>query len=162
MNITYDPSFEHRNWLDNEDIVQAGGENGMNKRFIDLRADLDAISATFTTANQEVDDLSTRIDAVEVLAGQGLQTSQVITHSVQLNPNASSSPLDVEVYTNADVPGGVKKVYHVGITPIGTHGQVSSHFIYTAESPTQTRVQVWFKNELNQIARIAADVIALS
>lgn len=162
MNIEYNPAFEHRNWLDNEDIVQAGGENGMNKRFIDLRTDLDAISATFTTANQEVDDLATRIDEVEALAGQGLQSELIITHSQQVPGEQSTAPLDVETYNNADIPNGLKKIYHVGISPLGTHGQVSAHFIYEADGPDQTRVTVWFKNEQTATARFTADIIALS
>ena len=45
--ISYIRSFSHVDWIDNEDVVQAGGENGFNKKFRELEAELDRISAVF-------------------------------------------------------------------------------------------------------------------
>ena len=42
-NITYTRSFQHQDWIDNEDIVQAGGERGFNVEFHALEAEFDKI-----------------------------------------------------------------------------------------------------------------------
>ncbi|MEU4077857.1 hypothetical protein DEJ45_01190 [Streptomyces venezuelae] len=35
----YVPQFSHKDWIDNQDRVQAGGENGLNSRFHQLEAE---------------------------------------------------------------------------------------------------------------------------
>lgn len=44
MAIGYTRTFAHREWIDNVDRVQAGGDNGFNVRFHGLEAEFDAIS----------------------------------------------------------------------------------------------------------------------
>ncbi|MFE7509889.1 hypothetical protein [Streptomyces sp. NPDC057540] len=36
---TYKPQFTHKDWIDNQDRVQAGGEDGLNRRFHLLEAE---------------------------------------------------------------------------------------------------------------------------
>jgi hypothetical protein len=43
-NITYTRAFQHVDWIDNEDVVQAGGEKGFNQKFHDLEAEFDTLS----------------------------------------------------------------------------------------------------------------------
>ena len=43
--ISYSRTFQHVDWIDNEDVVQAGGEKGFNQKFHDLEAELDKLSA---------------------------------------------------------------------------------------------------------------------
>jgi hypothetical protein len=43
-NITYTRAFQHVDWIDNEDVVQAGGEKGFNQKFHDLEAEFDELS----------------------------------------------------------------------------------------------------------------------
>src|SRR6266481_5110329 len=49
--ITYKRSFQHQDWIDNEDIVQAGGERGFNVEFHGLEAEFDNISSVITQIN---------------------------------------------------------------------------------------------------------------
>ncbi|MEI7993352.1 MAG: tail fiber domain-containing protein [Methylococcaceae bacterium] len=44
-NITYKRSFQHDDWIDNEDVVQAGGERGFNVKFHSLETEFDNIAA---------------------------------------------------------------------------------------------------------------------
>jgi hypothetical protein len=43
-NITYKRTFQHEDWIDNEDVVQAGGEKGFNVKFRGLETEFDNIS----------------------------------------------------------------------------------------------------------------------
>lgn len=45
VSVTFDPTFEHRQWHDGEDLVEAEGTDGFNKRFNAIRADLESIKA---------------------------------------------------------------------------------------------------------------------
>ena len=49
--ITYKRSFQHQDWIDNEDIVQAGGERGFNKEFHALEGEFDAIGGVVAQLN---------------------------------------------------------------------------------------------------------------
>lgn len=42
--ITYKRTYQHQDWIDNQDIVQAGGERGFNVEFHGLEAEFDNIS----------------------------------------------------------------------------------------------------------------------
>jgi hypothetical protein len=44
MPITYNPTFQHDDWVDNVDRVQAGGPGGFNIRFHQLEDELAAVS----------------------------------------------------------------------------------------------------------------------
>ena len=43
--ITYTRGYSHSDWIDNQDVVQAGGERGFNQEFHSLEAELDKIKA---------------------------------------------------------------------------------------------------------------------
>jgi len=43
-NVTYKRNFQHQDWIDNEDIVQAGGPRGFNVEFHHLEGEFDAIA----------------------------------------------------------------------------------------------------------------------
>jgi hypothetical protein len=48
MAITYIPTFQHQDWVDNVDRVQASGSNGFNIRFHQLETELSHIAAAIT------------------------------------------------------------------------------------------------------------------
>ena len=50
-NITYTRTFQHVDWIDNEDVVQAGGEKGFNQKFHDLEAEFDTLSSVVGQIN---------------------------------------------------------------------------------------------------------------
>jgi hypothetical protein len=49
--VTYNRTFQHQDWIDNQDIVQAGGERGFNVEFHSLEAEFDAISSAVAQIN---------------------------------------------------------------------------------------------------------------
>lgn len=147
--ISYKREFEHKPWVDNQDIVAAEGENGFNVRFQALEAELDKIAAVF--------------DDVGGALREGLGVRQVAAIFKIVAADEVTEPEEVEVYDDADFPEGVRKIYQVAIETVGAfHGQVSTHFIYQPAGAGQTRVSVWFKNERNQGTRFNARIYALN
>lgn len=61
-NITYKRTFQHEDWIDNEDVVQAGGEKGFNVKFHGLEAEFDDISGVIA-------QLSAGLGAFQPLGG---------------------------------------------------------------------------------------------
>jgi len=49
--VTYNRTFQHQDWIDNQDIVQAGGERGFNAEFHSLEAEFDKITGVVTELN---------------------------------------------------------------------------------------------------------------
>ena len=50
-NITYTRKFQHTDWQDNVDRVQAGGPTGFNQHFHDIEGDFDALSQVVNQIN---------------------------------------------------------------------------------------------------------------
>ena len=48
----YTPTFQHKDWIDFVDSVQAGGTNGINIRFHGIEAEFTAIQAAFNLLSQ--------------------------------------------------------------------------------------------------------------
>jgi hypothetical protein len=147
--ISYQRTFEHQDWIDNEDVVQAEGENGFNVRFHALENELDRIGET--------------IGQVAEVVERGLGARPVITLAIQLGANEVSDPEEIDLYDNADYPGGARRLYQVVIEPFGSfHGQASHHFLYSSAAADQTQVRIWFKNERSEVARFSARIFALN
>jgi hypothetical protein len=51
VTISYIPAFQHQPWIDNVDRVSAGGPNGVNRRFDDLRAEFDTLANVIKQIN---------------------------------------------------------------------------------------------------------------
>jgi hypothetical protein len=73
--ISYTPSFSHVDWIDNEDVVQAGGENGFNKKFRDLEEELNKISAV-------VGAIKAALSNIEELADNSVTTKKIAPGAV--------------------------------------------------------------------------------
>jgi hypothetical protein len=50
----YNPTFKHVDWIDNEDIVQAAGENGFNGRFHALETEFASLSKVIANINAAI------------------------------------------------------------------------------------------------------------
>src|SRR5882724_5955180 len=96
--ISYTRTFTHSDWIDNEDVVQAGGEKGFNQKFHGIEAELDKISTTFGTANTAIANIQ-RVNF--------LQANPPIT----LAANTASAEFQIELYDRANIPANVEKVY---------------------------------------------------
>jgi hypothetical protein len=46
--ISYKRTFEHPDWIDNEDVVEAGGEKGFNAKFHAIEAEFDKLSTVIS------------------------------------------------------------------------------------------------------------------
>src|SRR3990172_3636244 len=56
-NITYSRTFTHDDWIDNEDVVQAGGEKGFNQKFHGIEAELDHLAQVIQQINTALNAL---------------------------------------------------------------------------------------------------------
>jgi hypothetical protein len=60
----YTRHFQHKNWLDFIDPVQAGGDNGFNERFHALESEFDLIAAAISSVDDAVTNLENAAPAI--------------------------------------------------------------------------------------------------
>ena len=89
--INYNRTFQHEDWIDNEDVVQAGGEKGFNKKFHDLEAEFDKVSGVVAT-------ISSAITSVQQLADGSVTTSKIANAAVT-NTKIASNAIDADKIT---------------------------------------------------------------
>jgi hypothetical protein len=86
--IVYSRTFQHVDWIDNEDVVQAGGEKGFNQKFHALEAELDKLSAV-------VGAIKDALGNIQELADGVVTTSKIADGAVnnaKLQANAVARP----------------------------------------------------------------------
>lgn len=66
MAIGFTRGFQHEDWVDNVDRVQAAGDNGFNQRFHGIEADLDEIGLIVDLISRALDSLSAAPAALEL------------------------------------------------------------------------------------------------
>ncbi|HRC86604.1 MAG TPA: hypothetical protein PK413_13430 [Thermoanaerobaculia bacterium] len=131
--IVYNRNFTHADWIDNEDVVQAEGENGFNVRFKGLQDELDKVSATFAVADSEVKKIQ-RLQFLQAVAGVNL-------------PAATASPeFDVEIYSRDTLPPNVEKVYSVILFPVAGPTNIQHTLLYRSLPANKMKVTVQFFN----------------
>ena len=59
--ITYTRAFTHEDWIDNENVVQAGGERGFNKKFHEIEDEFDELSVVVQQVNTALGTLGEEI-----------------------------------------------------------------------------------------------------
>ena len=74
--VIFNRLFNHRDWIDNEDVVQAEGENGFNVRFHAIEDELDLVSAAFAVADSEIKKIQ-RLQFLNAVAGVNLAAATV-------------------------------------------------------------------------------------
>jgi hypothetical protein len=131
--ITYTRTFSHNDWIDNKDVVQAGGEGGFNQKFHGLEAEFDKISAAFTQANTNIDNIQ-RVSF--------LQANPPIT----LAANTASSEFQVELYDRTNLPANVEKVYFPIIVFAAGSTRVFHTVIYRQAPANKIAVSIQFFN----------------
>jgi hypothetical protein len=62
----YTRQFQHKDWIDFVDPVQAGGDNGFNQRFHALENEFDLISTAITSVDSAVTDLQNASPAIGI------------------------------------------------------------------------------------------------
>jgi len=131
--ISYTRTFTHSDWIDNEDVVQAGGEKGFNQKFHGIEAELDKISTTFGTANTAIANIQ-RVNF--------LQANPPIT----LAANTASAEFQIELYDRANIPANVEKVYFPILVFSGGSTRVFHTVIYRQAPLNKTAVSIQFFN----------------
>lgn len=131
--ITYTRGYSHSDWIDNQDVVQAGGEKGFNQEFHSLEAELDKISTTFGAANTAIQN----IQRLNFLSAQPPTTLAATT---------ASPEFDVETYDRTPLPPNVEKAYFVIIFPAS--GSTTLHYtlLYRTLPGNMIKVTVQFFN----------------
>src|ERR1700694_4355725 len=131
--ISYTRSYAHNDWIDNQDVVQAGGEKGFNQEFHGLEAELDKISATFGNTNTAIQN----IQRLNFLSAQPPTT---------LAANTASAEFDVETYDRTPLPANVEKAYFVIIFPASGSTNLQYTLLYRTLPGNKIRVTVQFFN----------------
>ncbi len=148
--IVYNRTFSHVDWIDNEDVVQAGGEKGFNQKFHAIEADLDAISATFATANTEIGKIQ-RLNFM------------LANPPVTLAANTASAEFPVEVYDRTPLPPNVEKVYFAVIFPTAGSTKIRHVFLYRQAPGNKIGVTIqFFNDDAAQQAQFAFRVLTLA
>jgi hypothetical protein len=147
--ITYGRTFQHDDWIDNEDVVQAGGEKGFNKKFHDIEAEFDKIGAVVGTVNAEIN----RIQRLQFLSAEA---------GVNINPATASPEFPVEVYDRGTLPPNVEKAYFVVIFPTSGPTNVQHTLLYRAVPGNKIAVTVQFFNPGAAVARLNFRVLTLA
>ena len=133
-NITYTPVFKHEDWIDNEDVVQASGSKGFNKKFHDLEDEFTALATIVGTVDTEIK----KIQRLKFL---------VAPATVALGPGATSAEFPVESYLKSSIPVDSERVYFASIYPLGTGPVHIQHtFLYRTTAPGTTGVTIIFFN----------------
>jgi hypothetical protein len=66
MAISFTRAFQHEDWVDNVDRVQAAGDNGFNERFHGIEADFDSLGRVVEAISRALDALSAAPPALEL------------------------------------------------------------------------------------------------
>jgi hypothetical protein len=131
--ISYTRTFTHNDWIDNQDVVQAGGEAGFNQKFHGLEAELDKISTTFGAANTAINNIQ-RVNF--------LQANPPIT----LGANSTSTEFQVDLYDRTNLPPNVEKVYFPILVFVAGSTRVFHTIIYRQAPNNKIAVSIQFFN----------------
>jgi hypothetical protein len=147
--INYARTFQHQDWIDNEDVVQAGGEKGFNKKFHDIEAEFDRLGTVVGTVNTEIN----RIQRLQFLSAEA---------GVTVNPATASPEFVVETYDRSTLPTNVEKAYFVVIFPISGPTNIQHTLLYRTQPANKIAVTVQFFNPGAAIARLNFRVLTLA
>jgi hypothetical protein len=147
--ITYARTFSHLDWIDNEDVVQAEGENGFNVRFHGVEDELDKVGAAFGVVDAEIKKIQ-RLRFLMAEAG------------VRLAAATASPEIDVEVYSRTGLPENVEKVYSIVIFPISGPTHIQHTLLYRNVPGNQVQVKLQFFNPGGAEARFNYRVLTLA
>lgn len=131
--INYTRTFQHDDWVDNEDVVQAGGEKGFNKKFHDIEAEFDKLGVVVGSVNTEIN----RIQRLQFLSAEA---------GVTIAPASTSPEFSVETYDRSGMQPNVEKAYFVVIFPISGPTNIQHTLLYRAVPGNKIAVTVQFSN----------------
>ncbi len=74
----YTRHFQHQDWIDFVDPVQAGGSNGFNERFHALESEFDLVATAISSVDNAVTDLQSASPAIGLTVAVGLSNGATI------------------------------------------------------------------------------------
>jgi hypothetical protein len=96
--VAYNRTYQHQNWIDGQDIVQAGSERGFNAEFHALEAEFDKITGVVTQLNAGLGAFQP-VGAAGAVAYAGgnvgvgsFAPASPPTHPLEVNLDANSGP----------------------------------------------------------------------
>jgi hypothetical protein len=131
--IKYARTFTHQDWIDNEDVVQAEGENGFNGRFHSMESELDTIGTVVGTIDTEIK----KIQRMNFLNAQP---------PVNVAANSATAEFQVEIYDRAGMPPNVEKVYFPIIVHVVGSTRVFHTILYRQAPQNKIAVTIQFFN----------------
>src|SRR6267154_106666 len=147
--ITYTRTFQHSDWIDNTDIVQAGGPRGFNQQFHDIESEVDKLSTVVGSVNDGLN----RIQRLTFILSQG---------AVTVSPNSASPEFSVDLYDRTGLPANVEKIYFPVLLPTGNAVPVISTFQYRPQPGNKMDVKVIFFNPSPAPAQFAFRILGLT
>jgi hypothetical protein len=106
--VAYNRTFQHQDWIDGQDIVQAGGERGFNVEFHALEAEFDKIGGVVAQLNAGLGAFQP-VGAAGAVAyaggnvgiGATFSTANPPTHRLQVNLGDNTAPTEQVRFGNA-------------------------------------------------------------
>lgn len=131
--ITYTRTYSHNDWIDNEDVVQAGGERGFNQEFHSIEGELDNISASFGATNTAIQNIQ-RVNFV------------LAQPTITLAANTATTEFPIETYDRTNFPANVEKVYFPIIVSVAGSTRIFHTVLYRQVAATKIAVSIQFFN----------------
>jgi hypothetical protein len=132
--VNYQRHFQHDDWVDNEDVVQADGERGFNPKFHALETEFDNVAAAFGQAN-------TAFSGILRLA-VGAPPNQLMLTAAG-SPGASSGLIDIgQPYPKS----AIEQVFFPAIEFTGASANIQYVILYTSLPGNQRQAHVQFFN----------------
>jgi hypothetical protein len=148
--ITYARTFQHEDWVDNEDVVQASGEKGFNQKFHAIEGEFDKLATVMSTVDSEIKKIQ-RLNFVNAQA------------PINLAANTASAEFPVETYDRSTLPPNVEKAYFVVILPTSPPPTPILHtFLYRQVPGNRIAVSVQFFNPITSTVSFAFRVLTLA
>lgn len=147
--IAYNPVFEHEDWIDNEDVVQAGGEKGFNKKFHAIEDEFDEVSKALSNVDVEIE----KIQRLEFLHSHG---------PPELLAGAVSEEFSLGDYSRDGLPHGVERPYFIAIFPESGPTHVQHTILYREIPGNRVMATVQFFNPGTAAAKFSYSASTLS
>ena len=146
--VTYKRTFKHDDWVDNEDVVQADGERGFNRKFHELEFEFDTLGTVIDQVNAAI----TNIPGLAATPDHNQQT---------LAPKTLSTLIPIDTYNTALLPQGMVPIYYAAIFPADPNSFIAHSFVYQQISTTLVAVSIRFSNPGDNQAIFTFKVVTL-
>ncbi|GAB2687002.1 hypothetical protein [Nocardia thraciensis] len=93
MSVSFTPRFAHKDWIDNQSLVQAAGDDGFNVRFHNIETDFVALAAVVKAISDTLDTLGHKPPPKPVTLTLAPILAPLSSGGWSLDPGAASKPV---------------------------------------------------------------------